>query len=74
LGRLILDADGFGTAEATWWDFVRDIRDECVAAGVPVFVRQIPLNGRLSKDPSEWPEDLRFQEMPHGAEVAPETK
>jgi hypothetical protein len=27
-------------------------------------VKQIDLNGRVSKDPDEWDEDLRVQEMP----------
>lgn len=41
-------------------EWVRDIVQQCKAAGVPVFVKQIQLeNGKLSKDPAEWPDDLR---------------
>jgi protein gp37 len=46
---------------------IGDIRDavrQCKAANVPVFVKQIPINGKCSKKPSEWPEDLRIQEYP----------
>jgi hypothetical protein len=31
---------------------------------VPVFVKQVWVNGRCSKDPAEWPEALRVQELP----------
>ena len=34
------------------------------AAGVRVFHKQMPIKGRVSHDPSEWPEDLRVREWP----------
>lgn len=37
---------------------------QCDAAGVPVFVKQIHLNGKVSKDMNEWPEKLRRRELP----------
>lgn len=40
------------------------IVEQCKAAGVPVFVKQVDLNGRLSQQPEEWPEDLKIQEFP----------
>jgi protein gp37 len=45
-------------------EWVRDIVNQCKKAGVPVFVKQLDLDGKLSKDPEEWPEDLRIQEFP----------
>ena len=45
-------------------EWVRDIVRQCQAAGVPVFVKQLDLGGRLSKDPTEWPEDLRVRQFP----------
>jgi protein gp37 len=41
------------------------LRDQCVAAGVPIFIKQLHINGKLSKDPAEWPEDLRIRELPN---------
>jgi len=60
--------------EKRWVSWLRDIIDQCDAAGVPVFVKQVPIaNGgkigwRVSKDPSEWPEWARRREYPKGAD------
>jgi protein gp37 len=32
-------------------DWVRSLRDQCVAAGVPFFLKQMPVNGKLAKMP-----------------------
>lgn len=45
--------------------WVRKVRFDCVGAGVPIFIKQLHINGKLSKDPSEWPEDLRIRELPN---------
>lgn len=37
-------------------------------AGVPAFVKQIEIEGKVSKDPAEWPEDLRVREWPQAKE------
>jgi protein gp37 len=39
---------------------------QCQSAGVPVFVKQLHINGKLSRNPDEWPEDLRVREFPEG--------
>jgi protein gp37 len=54
--------------------WARSTVEQCKAAGVAVFVKQlgarpvefgrIPLADRKGGDPSEWPEDLRVREMP----------
>lgn len=50
--------------------WIRDIVQQCKAAGVPVFVKQLgshgraPLASRKGNDMNEWPEDLRVREMP----------
>lgn len=41
-----------------------DLVRQCDAAGVAAFVKQIPVNGRVSKDPSEWPTELQRREWP----------
>jgi len=38
--------------------------DQCVQAGVPVYVKQIEIKGRVSTDPNEWPEWAQRQELP----------
>jgi protein gp37 len=60
-------------------EWARSIRDQCKAAGVACFVKQmganfvdsngmlIPIRDRAGADPSEWPADLRVQEFPRGA-------
>ena len=45
-------------------DWAISIVRQCRAAGVPVFVKQITINGKASKDMSEWPEELRVRELP----------
>ena len=45
-------------------EWVRSIVEQCKAADVPVFVKQIPINGKVSHKMSEWSEDLRLQEYP----------
>ena len=43
---------------------IQDVVNQCQAADVPVFVKQVPIDGKCSKDPEEWPEHLRIQEYP----------
>jgi protein gp37 len=45
-------------------EWARDVRDQCRAAGVPLFLKQ--LGGRRDKgeDPTKWPHDLRVREFP----------
>jgi len=47
--------------------WAQSIVAQCQEARVPVFVKQIPINGKVSKDPLEWPEDLRIREYPEVA-------
>ena len=47
--------------ELAW---IRSIVEHCEDAGIPVFVKQVHLNGKLSTNPDEWPEDVRVTENP----------
>ncbi len=40
------------------------LRDQCRAAGVPYFVKQLVVSGKLRKDINEFPADLQIQEFP----------
>lgn len=42
----------------------RSLRDQCRAAGVPFFLKQIAVNGKVSHNPTEWPADLCVREYP----------
>lgn len=64
-----------GPAKRFDCDWARRLRDECQAAGVPFFVKQLGSNVTNNGRPlrladghggewAEWPEDLRFREMP----------
>ena len=48
-------------------DAARSIITQCDAAGVPCFNKQMPIDGQVSGDPSEWPEDLRVRDLPGSA-------
>lgn len=45
-------------------EWAEGIVNQCTSAGVPVFVKQIHLNGKISKDISEWPSGLQRRELP----------
>ena len=55
-----------------WMGWLHTIIQQCDAAAVPVFVKQIPISNsiswRVSKDPSEWPEWARRREYPQTKE------
>lgn len=46
-------------------EWVKSVVDQCDAAQVPVFVKQLDLGGKVSHDMSEWPEWARRQEWPN---------
>lgn len=43
-------------------EWVISLVEQCKAAGVKVFVKQVSINGRVSKKMSEWPESVRVRE------------
>lgn len=45
-------------------EWVRDLRDQCAAAGVAFFVKQLEIGGKVTTDISQFPEDLQIQEFP----------
>jgi len=74
---VIVGGESGSSARPMSLDWVRDIRDQCRAAGVPLFVKQMgsayshdrAYPYRATKDlhgadMSSWPTDLRIREMP----------
>jgi len=49
-------------------EWVRDIRNQCQVAGVPLLIKQLHVDGKLVKDVNEFPEDLRIRQWPEGVE------
>jgi len=45
-------------------DWVRSLRDQCQAAAVPVFIKQLDIGGQVVKELDQFPEDLRIREVP----------
>lgn len=48
----------------SYLDHARVLIDQGRTAGVAVFHKQAPVNGRVSHNPNEWPEWARVQEFP----------
>lgn len=48
-------------------DWARSLRDQCKAAGVAFFMKQMHNGGKLVKDVECFPEDLQVREFPHEA-------
>lgn len=44
-------------------EWILDLIEQGKEAGVPTFVKQVPINGKVSHDPAEWPEGLRVREL-----------
>lgn len=66
VGRL-----GEFTSEADWIEGAIEIVDQCRAAGVAAFVKQIPLDGRVCHDLERFPAALRVREFPASMTGAP---
>lgn len=45
-------------------EWIESIIAQCKSAGIPVFVKQIHINGKLVKDINQFPEHLRIRERP----------
>lgn len=56
-------------SEEIWRNWAGNLVAQCHLASVAAFVKQIPVKGRVSHDPSEWPEELRVREFPEAGRV-----
>ncbi len=45
-------------------EWVRAVVEQCKAAQVPCFVKQLDIEGKVVDDPAQFPEDLRIREYP----------
>lgn len=44
-------------------EWIRSIVQQCKEAGIPVFVKQIHINGKVVKDINKFPEDIRIRKL-----------
>lgn len=52
--------------ELSW---IEDIVRQCREHQVPVWVKQVSINGKVSKNMDDWPPALRVREMPEGLKL-----
>jgi protein gp37 len=69
LGWVIIGVESGPNRRPCKQEWIRDVVQDCQAAGVPVFVKSVQANGRVLKDwanasEEEWPSDLRIREYP----------
>lgn len=50
-------------------EWIESISEQCKKAGVPCFVKQVHINGKLSKNPADWPESIRVRQLPWAEEL-----
>jgi protein gp37 len=48
-------------------EWIESVAGQCKAADVPVFVKQVDIGGEASKNMAEWPESVRYRELPGGS-------
>jgi len=66
LDWVIVGCESGPRARPTELNWVRGIKNQCNEFHVPLFIKQLRIDGRLSRDLGEWPEDLRLREYPLG--------
>lgn len=64
IGWIIAGGESGPNARPSHPDWFRSIRDQCQAARVPFFVKQMEHNGKLQKELNQLPEDLQIREFP----------
>ena len=66
VGWVIVGAEsrGGGIGRECRIEWVRSIVEQCKAADIPVFVKQLHIDGKLVKDIEKFPEDLRLRQVP----------
>ena len=58
------ESKGSGAGRECKLEWVRSLVQQCKAAGVKVFVKQLHINGKLVKKIEQFPKDLQVQEYP----------
>ncbi len=64
LDGVILGGESGPGARPMKLEWALDVKNQCEAAGVPLFIKQLHINGKVSHNPEEWPADLRIRKLP----------
>ena len=64
LDGVILGGESGPGARPMELEWARDVKNQCEAAGVPLFIKQLHINGKVSHNMEEWPVDLRVRNLP----------
>ena len=64
LDQVILGCETGPGRRHTELDWMLDVAAQTLAAGVPLYVKQVEINGKVSHNPAEWPVELRRREFP----------
>jgi len=71
-GRFMGEICNTPELESYFYEATRNLIGQCQTASVPIYVKQLPINGKVSRNPKEWPDDLRIQqEAKDGKEIFP---
>lgn len=62
ISQVIVGGDS-RSRENTDLDAVRSIVEQCQAASIPVFVKQLTIDHKCTADMTDWPADLRVREL-----------
>ena len=65
LDWVIVGAESGAKRRPCKMEWVEKVVQDCHEAGVPCFVKQISLNGKVTKDINQLPEHLRIREIPN---------
>jgi len=58
IGQVIIGAESGPKRRECKNEHVSEMVYQCKEAGIPCFVKQIHIDGKVSKNPDEWPEDI----------------
>ena len=61
---VVVGAESGPTRRPCKLEWVENIVDQCRQAGVPVFVKQLEIDGKLVKDINQFPEHLQIRQVP----------
>ena len=50
-------------------EWARDLKNQCEESGVAFFMKQMEIDGKVCKDISQFPEDLRIREYPESEAI-----
>jgi protein gp37 len=63
IGQILIGAESGPQRRECKLEWVRDILEQGREANIPCFVKQLHIDGKVSNNPEEWPEDLRVREL-----------